>query len=229
MLYNEKETLQIYCDASTTELNGVTYGCSGAIAVQNTDNGGVILQEVYVVLEYSTNNQSEIYAILLGISIAIQRRYEFNKVRIISDSLISIEGLRSWIYSWIKNAKNGILLSSSGSPVANQQIFLYSFYSILNCLQHCSLCHIDGHLSTTESSIQQAMKKYRIVNKVDINRDMMYQHIRYNNYVDTVSRYRLDPDEIAKQQIFNLNKVALTTSIPTAQELELYNKIIVTF
>lgn len=227
----EYEILNIYCDASMTEIDGISYGCSGAIALRYCDASSMnFIDSTSTVLWGSTNNQAEIYAILLAVSIAIKYRYSFEYIRIISDSRISVEGLRSWIYSWVQNAKNGVLMSSSGQPVANQQLFLYTFYSILNSLPRCSICHIDGHRrSFNDADVTKTMSNFCKTNDVKVDREMIKNHIDGNNAVDSTTRQRLEKDTIFTLPMSNVNGVQLVSRIPTPQELEIYKRATVTF
>lgn len=227
----EKDILNIYCDASMTEIDGTSYGCPGAIAVwYDGNNTAQIIQDTSLVLFDSTNNQSEIYAILLAVSIAITYRKKYSGIRIISDSRISVEGLRSWIYSWVQNAKDGVLMSSSGLPVANQQLFLYTFYSIYYSLPRCSICHIDGHRrSYNDADVIKTMSNFCKTNKVNIDKETIRSHIDYNNMVDQMTRKCLDKNVIFTRPMSNVNGIQLINVIPTPEELEIYKRATVTF
>lgn len=227
----EPRILNIYCDASMTQIDGIPYGCPGAVAEQyiKEEDRSIIRQNSVLILSNATNNQAEIYAILIGVTLAINLKSEFDAVRIISDSRISVEGLRNWIYSWVQNSKNGVLMSSSGQPVANQQLFLYVFYSILQNLTRCSLCHIDGHRREYNANdVTKTLANFRKTNNIIVDEPTIRRYIRYNNLVDNLTRNIL-VNEMSKYPMVDINNYQLVNTIPTPQELEIYKRVTVTF
>ena len=182
--YNDN-TLNIFSDASIDKNSG----CFGVVAVI----GDNIIDTRYRLISDTTSNNSEIKGIRSAIDIALKYRDKFQYINIFSDSLISINGLREYIYSWKYNEKTGLLYNSTRKPVANQSIFIEA-KSMLNLLEESksiiSIYHQSGHVSNNYNSILKAgdcFKKYNHINgKIDLNL------IRYisvlNNYVDHTSR-----------------------------------------
>lgn len=130
----KSNVLNIFTDASicAEKYNGYTVGCAGVeLATSssyryNMDFNNYIPN--YAVILDTTNNNSELIAIRQGILFAIANQKYFDEINLFSDSLISINGLTQWIEGWFFKAlkdttnKDNILMSSSGSPVANQDI-----------------------------------------------------------------------------------------------------------
>ncbi len=63
-----------------------------------------------------TNNQSELYAILIG----LKESKEYNKILIKSDSNYSIKSLTEWYHGWVKNCWK----SSKGTDVLNKELIM---------------------------------------------------------------------------------------------------------
>lgn len=182
----DDSSINIFCDASITTYNGVTYGCPGSIVVYKDE----IIHKDSTILVESTNNESEIYAILLATRQAIMYKDHVSRINIFSDSRISVCGLRDWMVSWVKRSRDGVLMSTSG-VVANQQIFLHIINLILNHLDEYHIYHIDGHC-VSDKDITKAMKDFAKFNHKPIDIDEATYLCKYNNYVDNFSRYILE-------------------------------------
>ena len=179
-------TINIFCDASIKTVNNTTYGCPGSVVVSSN---GLIIEKESTILVDSTNNESEIYAILLATQQAIKYKH-YKRVNIFSDSRISVMGLRDWMKSWIKRSKNGILMSTSGI-VANQQIFLHVLHLIINNLDEYHLYHIDGHCSSNRN-IMNAIKDFKKFNKKEITYTEAIYLCSNNNLIDQYTGEVLD-------------------------------------
>lgn len=186
------DVLNIFCDASIKTQDGVTYGCPGSIAVYRDK----VIDYKSTILVKSTNNESEIYAIMLATQQAIQFKDQYKRINIFSDSMISVRGVREWMVSWVKNQKNGVLMSSSG-VVANQQLFLHVVNLILTYLDEYYLYHIDGHVSDTESGIFKAMIDFAKFNKINIGPVETQFLCQYNNLIDNTTRGELEATDLS--------------------------------
>ena len=118
--------------------------------IENDDSS--IIEDISMVkLFNTTNNESALYAIYLGILQAVKFRSMMpNKIKqiyLFSDSKISLIGIREWIYKWVNNVKDGLMLSSSGKPVANQAIILRCIQLMLENDLEVVLSHTDGHVN----------------------------------------------------------------------------------
>lgn len=190
-----KNTLNVFTDASINKKSERTDGCAGVVAIiTDEDNNRVVLHNKFSVLIDSTNNESEIYAIYLGIitALEIMQTIPITHVNLFSDSKISIFGLREWIYKWVNNVKDGTLISSSGTPVKNQQIFMKCIYAILENNLDISLFHIDGHTAlSSDKALHDAMLNFRNNNNLThyfINMGLFKILCGCNDIVDVVSR-----------------------------------------
>lgn len=182
--FHNKNTLNIFTDASIGKNNT---GCYGAIAVVGDD----IVDREYKMVSNTTNNNSEIKGIRAGLCLAMKYRFQFANINIFSDSLISINGLRTYIYTW--KEKDGLLYSKIGKPISNQSIFI-ECHGILKVLDEApcmiSLYHQSAHINNNYNELIKASNSFKknntIRGKIDLN------FIRYictwNNYVDNTSR-----------------------------------------
>lgn len=186
LLYDES-TLNIFCDASISKFQdlNITIGCAGVVIVSNNNNRKLnFLYDNYNVIYETTNNNSEITAILLGIIEAIKNKDKFNVINLFSDSKICIYGLREWIFNWICNIKNGIMISSSLLPVANQNIISKIInYIVYNNLS-INLYHQKGHVANTNNSLNNASKVFYESNNIILTQNEIIDISYYNNMVD---------------------------------------------
>ena len=162
-------TLNIFTDASILQKPDNSYdGCAGSIGVLCNDKKDIFIDSRFVVKENTTNNELEISAIQLGIYYAIERKNidpKIDTINLFSDSKISIFGLREWIYSWIEHARNGILISSSGNPVKNQDIFIDCVDAIVRNNLNITFYHINGHVKfNSGEELYKALQRYRKAN-----------------------------------------------------------------
>lgn len=213
----DDDVINIFCDASIKTANGITYGCPGSIVVSSD---GTIIRKDSTILVESTNNESEIYAILMATQQAIQFKH-YKRANIFSDSRISVMGLRDWMKSWIKRSKDGILMSTSGI-VANQQIFLHVLNLIINNLDEYHLYHIDGHCISSKD-ITTAMKDFKKFNNKEITYPETIYLCNFNNYVDNFTGQVLDNVNLISLQ---KNQSAFIYPIPSDLEVSrLYSAV----
>lgn len=191
------ETLNIFTDASIKTLKdtGETLGCPGAICVGTREDGSTyIIDEAYYIERYATNNSSEIKAVSLGVSKALQYRNNFKQINLFSDSMICIHGLREWLYNWLNCIYDGIMYSSSGKPVANQQTFSSILNTIVMNNLRINLYHQKGHVSIiNNSSLENAAKVFMKTNflQEEPTLSLILQLSGYNNMVDVRTGERL--------------------------------------
>ena len=181
-------TYDIFCDASVT--NSLRGACAGALIVKRHSQDSYMQA---VIQPTGTNNSGEICAILLGVANAIaikESTSEPCRFNIFSDSIISIRGVREWIFSWIENAnKNGnnILINSSGKPVINQFYFKTIFNQIILHNLDVYFYHQDGHVN---NNYARAAKDFQKVNGIPLVRlGLSSEEVStFNNYVDGRTR-----------------------------------------
>ena len=189
--------LNIFTDASITNMNDKYVSCPGYVALTTSeDNQDILLSSNQVIIEDSTNNNGEIKAISMGIDYAILQMYNFDYINLFSDSKICIYGLREWIYNWINNISlndDGYTYSmynSSSKLVANQNEFISIVNKIINNNLNICLYHQSGHVSDTQKSIYEAMKVFKSSNyfKGPLNYSDIVYISQYNNMVDNNTR-----------------------------------------
>ena len=152
----DSNNLFIFTDASVTK-----YGrheeeyisCSGAVACVWTGNCYQIIDQSFVINRCSTNNNGEIKAIYYGLLLALKYKNNFRTINLLSDSKISIYGLREWIEGWVQNSKGDQLLGSTNEPVSSQQEILACIYTIMTNDLHVKLYHQKGHCTRRVMSV----------------------------------------------------------------------------
>lgn len=225
------ETLNIFTDASikTIKTTNETLGCPGAICVATNPNGtNYVLDEVYFIERYATNNSSEIKAVSLGVSKALQYRNNFKHINLFSDSMICIHGLREWLYNWLRCIYNGVMYSSSGKPVANQQTFASILNTIVMNNLQINLYHQKGHVSVINNSslfnAANVFKKTNFINE-DVTLDLISILSGFNNMVDIRTGEKLENCNV--QPCNKFNKDSLVMGFDMMQfDVEKYKKLI---
>ena len=215
-IFNDK-SINIFTDASIMKLpNGEYLGAPGFVVVYKD----TVLESGYCIIDNTTNNNSEIKAIRMGVNAALKYKNAciFPNIRIFSDSLLCINGLREWIYRWKANPEGTMLVSSSGTAVANQDIFLeIANYIVMNNLE-IEFFHQRGHISLANpSSVIAATDDFNKFNpgyNADI--ELVKQLSYYNNMVDEMTRSHLQAKYSESKYIFRdacrfnlINKVDL--------------------
>ena len=136
----------------------------------------------------ATNNLGELYAVYLGVLLALKYRNRYDVINIISDSQFSIFSLSRWIWNWRNNINNGIYYNSSGSPVANQDIIIKIVNLIISSNLNVNLYHQKGHaLNKVKKSKETFFRSNGIMlDDFEANRISFY-----NDFVDNFSRDKL--------------------------------------
>ena len=200
-IFNEK-TLNIFTDASVyKDSSGYTISCPGALCVTTCCSEVNILDkdcgEKNLIFN-STNNDGEISAINLGLFYAIRYGKMFENFNLFSDSNICIQGLTNWIFNWFNNINSeGLMISSSGKPVANQSVISSIYNTIIEMNIPINLYHQKGHVKIdNETLLKKAHKDFKVTNNIteDIDLDIIKCISFYNDIVDvetkdTISRY----------------------------------------
>jgi len=187
---NQPNVINIFTDGSIYNNNETkeTLGSAGAILTINR-NVPYVYDSEYTILRNTTNNETEIFAIFLGINLIVKHglHLEDVKINLFSDSNISIQGLKTWIFKWSNNIRNDVMYGSSGKPVANQDIFNTIVNTIVNNNININLYHIKGHVDNIFQK-KNAIKVFKNKNKIDIDMDTLNTLTYFNNIVDDTSR-----------------------------------------
>ena len=206
-VFNEY-TLNIFSDASTIKNGNEIIGAPGYVAVIGNN---IVYKDVRILRE-STNNESEIYAILMAIQYALFNRDKAQVINIFSDSQFAVFGLREWIFNWMNNIRDDRLYNSSNKQVANQKIFMNIIYIILQYDLKVSIYHNRGHF--THNKLDEFIllfKKHNFLNDY-IDRDVATSIMYYNDIIDRYTRDTLNkskelpikleiPDYLVRQDI----------------------------
>lgn len=233
MIFKDKYTQNIFCDASikkSTKYNSVL-GCSGAISVINTDDGPVINNSLNLVSDKTTNNLSELRAIDLAVMLADNK---YKTVNIFSDSQISVYGLRDRLFGWLSGMDmDGIMYSTSGDPVANQDAILNIASRILKKDIFINMFHQKGHVDILNyKSLGTAIDCFYTSNdvpKMYINCNDIKIMSSYNNIIDKETRSILDAiekGEVPSQQtLYDIVKI-IPDPFFVKTQIKNYNKLI---
>lgn len=192
----------IFCDASV--MNSLRGACAGALVTERFSQNS---QLHAVIQPNGTNNSGEICAILQGVAVAIQIRNQCRepcRFNIFSDSIISIRGVREWIFHWIYNAnknKNNILISASGEPVSNQIYFKIIFNMILLNNISVYFYHQKGHVEGRYKGVGELFERNNGISLIRLGLTPEYIST-FNNYVDGRSRDIL-------RQYFNQGNISM--------------------
>ena len=186
------DAINIFTDASIKKLySGETIGCAGCILVfgELIDKN---IQEDYQIIRNTTSNNSEIKAIRLGIQNVLKYKNQYNKIRLFSDSQISIFGIRDRIFNW--KYINGTYIGTEGTPIKNQDIFLEIVYTILENNLSIEFYHQKGHVDYKSKSMNNAMHVFISSNNIReyVDESFIKQISIFNNMVDNNSRNYLD-------------------------------------
>lgn len=210
LLYKEAFTygLDIFADASITkreivlpngERSNYYVSCAGTAAIRRENNNDSIipitLNENYTIYHDCTNNMGELLAILNAVRLGhnLLSLTGATHINIISDSKISIFGLKDWIFNWIFNIKDGIMYGSSG-PVLNQRIIIQIIYEIIQNNDMIRFYHIRGHQKS--SNVPIFMQSFFKENGFTIDNKLANYLIKCNDRVDTMSREQLTEENI---------------------------------
>ena len=186
-------SLNIFTDASIKKLHtGETIGSAGCLVVID------VLEERKTWAEYrifrnTTNNNSELKAILLGVQNAIRFRREYGRpnnrtIRLFSDSQISIFGLRDRIFNW--GFRDNSYIGYDNKPIKNQDVILEIINTIIDNDIHIDFYHQKGHVSYNNESLNNAMHVFSVSNNIreNIDIDFIKQISKFSNDVDTLTR-----------------------------------------
>lgn len=186
--------INLFCDASID--NNMKIACGGCYIIYQDEYKITPINTRLIIQNNATNNSSEILAIWAGVieSIKLRKNFPGAVFRLFSDSKISLYGLRDWMKNWIKNIDcNGVLISSSRTPVANQQTFIDIYNSIVENNMKIELYHQRGHVKEGKVSLEKARAHFIRANKVSpeaLGLDIV-KLSEYNDIIDNLTRSSL--------------------------------------
>lgn len=213
--YSQPNVINIFTDAST-DSNG-EFVCPGYVAVQND----LVLSTDYVVLKGETAQFGELYAIMMGLTFMNQnvwmKRYSGRDLELcgtiynlLSDSLYSIDILKRYLPRFINTTNEAVrrakhptydnnpyappdLIKKFGSKdtVKNQEVMLHCMGLITSTQFPVYIYHIKGHLSNSDSGIDEGIQKFQHINSANVSVSDMRSMIQWNNVVDRNSRQHL--------------------------------------
>lgn len=183
----------IFCDASVAPgLRGACAGCT--INHRYIHDNAVIIAEqesFFVIQPDGTNNSGELEALLLSIYRALDIR-ERNaiagipvSINIFSDSMISVKGIREWIFNWVYMDR--VLYKRDGSTVMNQNYIKLIYNAIVMNRLKINIYHQKGHVG---NNYDKAAKTFHSSNGIFCNTiGVTPQYISaYNDKIDRLTR-----------------------------------------
>jgi ribonuclease HI len=144
---------------------------------KKTEEDNELIHKEICITEEGTSPFAEINAIAR----ALENAWKYCKateaknvdVKLYTDSMLCYNSLNSWIYSWIKKSKytKGVFISSSGTPVANQEQIKKAFYYMLEIRKFgkVTLFHINSHKA--KKDVKKLKKKFEGFNKCKVTDD----------------------------------------------------------
>lgn len=217
-----EDVLNIFCDASIKKFSdGVTVGCPGAIGI----SGNRKVCWKFQLLPDTTNNNSEITALFFAIMLANEHKHLFREINIFADSKICVYGVKTWYQSWFENiAPDGTLYSSSGTPVANQEVFKDIIrYMVMNNV-HVNIYHQKGHVTSTVKSLVNAIKVFEESNGITISPEQAKYICKYNDEIDIKTGMWLE--RIHSSRGYATRPTRVFEPIITADDLNKYTHLI---
>lgn len=179
-------SINIFTDASLTHYQDHTITCGGYIVVKDR----MIIDSNYSIINNSTSNYGELYAVLLGIQAAIKYKNQFMPINLFSDSKISVETLRNWIFSW--SMRDNVLYNSSGKPAENQDIIAFIVNVVTMNQIPITLYMQRGHKNPNKSDDVKVQKNYfRFANGFEIDKETAKKLCYYNDFIDNLTRSNL--------------------------------------
>lgn len=187
--------LNIFTDASYN--NTTKIGCSGAICVL----GNNIIDTRLQVISNTTSNYCELFAIILGIDLAIKYKYlEFEYINLFSDSNISLQSITGWLSRWMENIRyfpelgQYFFINSANEKVKNQDLIILIINTILRNKLYINLYHQYGHIKNTNASLKKAKNHFVQRNYIvhDIEDNLIERLSYYNNFIDNITRKYLE-------------------------------------
>lgn len=192
LMFND-HTLNIFTDASIRKMpDGEVIGCAGANIIVGSDAISGVIEQDTRIIRASTSNNSEINAVKLGIEKALKYRGpQFRTINLISDSKLCIYGLREWIFNWVGvSAGKEYLIGSTNQEVANQDVILNIIYMILDNQLSINFYHQKGHVTYSQSSMNEAKQLFMSSNFLthDVDMELIKNISIANNAIDKLTR-----------------------------------------
>lgn len=177
--YERKVILDVFTDSAGYRQADGTYNSNVGYFIYE---GSELIYHKRKDYTNKTNNFGELKAIDLALKHIKKEIPEYYKeINIYSDSLLSINCLTTYLPSWLKSVKNGVMYNSSKQPVKNQDII----WSILETRKFFDKNNIKINIYFVRShSPRSKIKYYHALyckdNKVDITLEA-YSVIRDRN------------------------------------------------
>lgn len=206
MLYRKptldfNNSINIFTDASLAKYGSSSIVCSGYAVVKN----GLIIDNDYRVIDDATSNYGELYAILMGIQSAIKYKALNIPINLFSDSKISIETLRRWIFKW-ENIDN-VFINSSGREAENQDIISFIVSVIYTNQIPVKLFAQRGHKNPFSNfDVCQQRQYFGANNNAYIDHETARSICYYNQFIDNITRMNLH--NIIRDSKFNQSNYA---------------------
>ena len=127
----------------------------------------------------------------MGINEAVRHMYQFPKIRVISDSQVTIFNIRDRIINWKVSKKDPNQLIGTNGAIKNQELFMEMLFTILQTGVHIEFVHQGGHVDfSDQKTIDRAAHIFKASNNIrdEVDPELIRAISYFNNYVDRASR-----------------------------------------
>jgi len=178
------DIINIFTDGSAINYKGSYKSSFGFVVIKGND----IIEKEYRMCN-GTSNNAEIKGIRKALDLCYKYKDQYRRINIISDSNISIMGLKQYIYNW-KVSKTGKLYTGTKKEVASQNVFIEA-RQMLDILEASpciiSIYHISSHVNTSNynellDTANTFKKLNNLTGKIDLN--VIRYLCDWNNHVD---------------------------------------------
>lgn len=191
-------SLNIFSDASMDFYLKYKIGSFGAIAVYKED----IIDNSYFFEnnpDTTTVNRCEAKGLRLALRLAIKYARNFAFINLFSDSLLTVNTIRSYIGKWFYDKQQGLLYTGNNKVASNQDIHIENLLllnELLSINPNIRIYHQNGHINErSEASIDKAFSNFKLYNNIPgyiwVDRRIIKYISRYNNIIDKTTRERL--------------------------------------
>ena len=187
-IFNNRNVLNIFCDASLKPRGNTTDICYGCIVVVED----TIIDSICRINSGCTSNYGEAKGMSAALYMATKYKNKFPVINIFCDSLYTVETMNNYYRNWTVDMQGQVY--SKHELVPNQSPFIESMKTIIENQLVVNIFHQKGHVDYKSfKDVNNATNVFARTNK--IKRKIDYGFIRfisgYNNLIDQYTRSAL--------------------------------------
>lgn len=159
-----------------------SWWCSGAFVAKVLNEDGISVETFSngIELDNSTNNIGELTGFEMAID-SVMVLAETHKILFLLDSEYTLKSTTVWIKDWMKNIKNGVPCTSSGTPAKNYEQIL-RIHNKLKKIKHKKVLKVRSHV--IESDYKRRYHEFCYGNKFEVTYEMWLFMNSLNNECD---------------------------------------------